>query len=178
MLCQVVNAQTTVTANPSSDDAVSGTWTGVAGTRYALVNDYPDATGLTFLTNGTTAGYLTFGYSAFALPSNATSISVSVNYYDQKTAAQSTAIGARLKVNGVYYNATTHNPANGTWTLRTDTWATNPNTGVAWVYSDINTLLTAFGWLSTDASPTINLSSIQLSVTYTVSATSRITIIE
>lgn len=158
---------TTVSKAPTSDEAVSGTWTGSAGTRYQAVDDYPDSGGTDSLTHGTTtAGNLTFGFSAFSIPSTASSISVQVDYYDQKSASQSCNIGGRLKVNGSYYNATTHNPANGTWTQRTDTWATNPNTSAAWTVNDVNSNLQAFGWNSTDANPTILLSSIQVTVTY------------
>jgi hypothetical protein len=161
----------TASQNPTSDEAVSGTWTGTAGSRYTLVNDHPDASGSTYLEHGTTAGNLTFGFSAFSVPTGSTVAQVDVIYYDQKTAAQACNIGGRLKVGGNYYNATTHNPASGTWTLRTDTWTTNPKTTVAWTVDDINGVgtnaLQAFGWVSTDASPTIRLSSVLVQVTYT-----------
>ena len=57
--------------NPTSDEAVSGTWTGTAGSRFAVVDDYPDSSGADELTHGTTAGNLTFGFSAFAVPAGA-----------------------------------------------------------------------------------------------------------
>lgn len=157
--------------NPTSDEAVSGTWTGTAGSRYTLVDDYPDSTGVDYLTHGTTAGNLTFGYSAFSIPAGSTSISVQVLYYDKKNAAQADNIGGRLKVGGNYYNAATHNPTNGTWVQRTDDWATNPKSGADWTVDDVNgagaNALQAFGWNSTDASPTISVSSILLQATYT-----------
>ncbi len=163
----------TASKNPTSDDAVSGTWDGTPGTRYTVVNDHPDSSGATYLTHGTTtAGNLTFGFSAFAIPAGSTIAQVDVIYYDQKTATQACNIGGRLKVGGNYYNATTHNPANGTWTLRTDTWTTNPKSTAAWTVTDINgggaNDLQAFGWVSTDASPTIRLSSVIVQVTYTL----------
>lgn len=161
----------TASQNPTSDDAVSGTWDGTAGSRYTVVDDHPDSSGADYLTHGTTGGNLTFGFSAFSIPAGSTSISVDVIYYDQKTASQACNIGGRLKVGGNYYNATTHNPANGTWTLRTDSWSTNPKTSSAWTVDDVNGVganaLQAFGWVSTDASPTIRLSSIIIQVTYT-----------
>jgi len=163
----------TSTKNPTSDEAVSGTWDGSAGSRYTLVDDYPDSSGADFLTHGTaTAGNLTFGFSAFSLPSDAIISNVAVKYYDQKTASQSCNIGGRLKVGGNYYNASTHNPANGTWTSRTDNWANNPKSNAAWTVTDINgggsNALQAFGWVSTDANPTIRLASCQVEVTYTL----------
>ena len=168
----------TASQNPTSDDAISGTWDGTAGTRYTVVDDHPDSTGVDFLTHGTTtAGNLTFGYAAFSIPAGSTSLSVQVIYYDQKTATQACDIGGRLKVGTTYYNATGHNPANGVWTLRTDTWATNPKSAAAWTVDDVNGVgannLTAFGWVSTDANPTIRLSSVIVQVTYTLASGGR-----
>jgi len=159
--------------DPTADESESGTWSGAsAGTRYTLVDDYPDASGADYLTHGTTAGYLNlFPPSLFSLGSGATSISIQVLYYDQKTASQACAIAGRLKVGGGYYNAATHNPANGVWTSRTDNWATNPKSGVAWTPDDVNGVganaLQGMGFYSSDASPTIRLASIRLQVTYT-----------
>lgn len=155
----------TDTRNPTSDEAASGTWTGSAGTRYQSVDDHPDSSGADFLTHGTTAGNITFGFSAFAIPAGSTSISVAVDYYDRKTASQAAQAAGRLKIGASYYNASTHNPST-TRTLRTDTWSTNPATTAAWTVSEVNSIA-AFGMYSGDASPTIELSSIQLSVTYT-----------
>ena len=156
---------------PTSDEAVSGSWTGTAGSRYTAVDDYPDSGGSDFLTHGTTAGNLTFGFTAFSIPAGSSSISVSVLYYDRKNAGQTCNIGGRIKVGGTYYNASTHNPNNGSWIARQDDWATNPKSGVAWTVDDINGVgsnaLQAVGWVSTDANPAIDLSSIELLVTYT-----------
>jgi len=165
----------TASKNPTSDDAVSGTWDGTAGSRWTVVDDHPDSTGVDFLTHGTTtAGDLTFGYGAFTVPAGSTITQVDAIYYDQKSAAQACNIGGRLKVGGSYFNATTHNPANGVWTLRTDTWTTNPKSAVAWTVDDVNGVgtnnLQAFGWVSTDANPTIRLSSVIVQVTYTLPA--------
>ena len=43
----------TASKNPTSDEAISGTWDGSTGTRYTVVNDHPDSAGSTFLTHGT-----------------------------------------------------------------------------------------------------------------------------
>jgi hypothetical protein len=165
----------TQTRAPTGDEAVSGTWTGSASTRYTLVDDHPDSAGTDSLTHGTTAGNITFTYTAATIPTGANISAVRVLYYDQKTASQGATVGARLKVNGTYYNAATHNPANGTWTLRTDEWATNPNTSAAWTVTDVNgsgaAPLQAIGIVSSDASPTIRLSSIMLEVVYTEATT-------
>ncbi len=160
--------------DPASDEAVSGSWDGTAGSRYTVVNDHPDSTGSSYLTHGTTAGYLTFGFSAFSLPAGSSITNVQVIYYDQKTASQASAAAGRLKVGGNYYNAATHNPANGTWTLRTDTWTQNPKSAANWTVDDVNGVgsntLQAFGFYSSDASPTIRFSSVIVQVTYSLSS--------
>ena len=162
---------TTVSRNPTGDEAVSGTWTGTAGSRYTLVDDYPDTAGTDQLIHGTTAGNLTFTFTAFSIPSDATNISLAVLYYDAKNGAQASNVGARLKLGSSYFNSSTHNPTNNTYVSRTDTFATNPATSAAWTPAQINGTdptnpLNAFGWNSTDASPTVDLTSIQLNVTY------------
>lgn len=163
----------TTTRNPTSDDAVSGTWTGSAGSRYTVVDDYPDSGGADSLTCSA-AGALTHGFSAFSVPTGATSISVQVLYYDQKSGSPSSAIQARLKVGGNYYAGPggTHNPSNGTWVARSDNWTTNPKTTAAWTVAQVNGTdgtndLQAFGVDVTDASPNVLVSSVQLQVTFT-----------
>lgn len=163
----------TATKTPTSDEAVSGTWTGTVGSRFAVVDDYPDTAGTDELTHGTTAGNLTFGFSAFSIPAGSINISVFVDYYDYKNGSQTCNIAGRLKVGGSYFASFTHNPGNGSAnrTQRTDTWATNPKTSAAWTVAQVNGTdgtndLQAFGWVSTDASPSITLSSVQVRVTY------------
>lgn len=159
----------TQTRNPITDEAVSGTWTGSVGTRFTVVDDYPDTAGTDELVHGTTtAGNLTFTAVPFVVPLDATSISVSVKYYDYKNGSQSASIAGRLKVSGSYFASAAHNPTNGAAnrTQRTNTWATNPNTAAAWTPLEVNAIQ-AFGWVATDVNPSIALSSVQLEVTYT-----------
>ena len=162
---------TTVSRNPTGDEAVSGTWTGTAGSRYLVVDDFPDTTPTDELIHGTTAGNLTFTFTAFSIPSEAANISVAVRYVDAKNGTQGNNIAARLKVGGAYYASATHSPTNNSYVQRTDTFATNPRTSAAWTVAQVNgtdgsNSLQAFGWVSTDASPTIDLTSIRLDVTY------------
>jgi hypothetical protein len=160
----------TQTRAPTSDEAVSGTWSGTAGQRWSLVDDYPPA-GSDILTGGTTAAVITFGFAAFTVPAGATVGSVAVMYYDGEAANGANNCGGRIKVGGTYYNAVTHNPAGTTYTARTDSWATNPKTGAAWTVGDVNGIgvnaLQAFGMNSTDSNPTWRFASIQVQVTYT-----------
>jgi hypothetical protein len=163
--------------NPTSDVAFSGTWSGTPGSRYTLVDDYPDAGNpiTDGLTHGTTAGQGLFGFNAFSLPSDATNIVVRVNYYDFKNGAQACNIRVRIRCNdttGRDAPSGSHNPnnGNGAITQRFQDYTTNPKTGVAWTVNDINGVgsnaISAFGWISTDANPTITLSSINLQVLY------------
>lgn len=169
----------TQTRNPTSDVSFTGTWTGSAGTRFQAVDDHPDSGNpiADGLTHGTTAGEGLMGFSVFTVPAGSTNISVQVIYYDFKNASQACNLRARIRCNdttGRDAPGGTHNPGNGNGniTLRTDDYgANNPKTGAAWTVDDVNGVgtngLTAFGVVSTDANPTITVSSILLQVTYT-----------
>jgi hypothetical protein len=165
---------TTAARAPTSDESISGTWSGSAGTRYTLVDDYPDTTPNDILTHGTTAGNICFGFSAFTIPADATSISVQVMYRDDEASSGTNSCAGRLKVGGSYYNASTHNPST-TATNRSDSWATNPKTTQAWTPAQINGTdgtndLQGFGIYSGDANPTFFVTGIQVQVTYTRNA--------
>ncbi len=155
---------------PSSDFSVAGTWTGTAGVRWDEVNDYPDTT--TYLTHGTSAGNLVFGFSAFTVPTNSVINHVRVRWYGNKTTTSTVSISTRLRVNSTLYSkGTITNIANTTPTLYTETWTTNPNTSSAWTVNDVNgsgsNPLQNFGWVATDANPAIRLYSIEIEVDYT-----------
>lgn len=159
----------TVTRVPTNDDTVSGTWTGTAGSRYTVVNDYPDTED--YLSHGYTSGYITFGYETINnVPPDATNISVSVKYYERKGTGTTCTSAARLVVGGAAYNASTHVVGYTGFELKTDTWATNPKTSSAWTSDDINGVgsnaLSKIGWYSTDANPYIYYASMQLEITY------------
>ena len=158
------------TRSPTADRTATGTWSGSAGSRYTLVDDYPDDTPNDVL-NCSAAGYITFTFPAFTIPAGATSISVSVRYYDRVTSAGTAAAAARLDIGASSsYNATTHAPAT-TLTQRTDTWANNPRGGAPWTVTEVNgtaiNYLRAVGFYLSDASPSVDFSSVQLVVTYT-----------
>lgn len=156
---------------PTSDEAASGTWSGSAGSRWLLVDDYPSTDVADLITGGTAAAVITFGFSGFSIPEGSTGISVQVRYADGEPANGSNNCGGRLKVGGSYFNAATHNPSGTAGTLREDSWATNPQTSAAWTVDQVNGVggnaLQAFGINSTDSNPTFNVRSIELQVTYT-----------
>lgn len=168
----------TQTRNPTSEVAVTGTWSGTS--RHAILDDHPDSGNpATDVTTCSAAGALVMGFSAFTVPANSTSISVQVLYYDFKNGSQSSAAGSCLRCNDTTNrnSASTHNPGNGNANiaLRTDDYTTNPKSGQAWTVDDVNGVgtngLTAFGVRVTDASPTVAFSSAQLQVTYTPPST-------
>ncbi len=163
----------TKTRNPTSEVAVTGTWSGTS--RHLLLDDYPDSGNP--IVDGTTcsaAGVLAMGFSAFDVPAGSISISVQVQYYDFKNGSQASAIGALIRCNDTTNRlSSTHNPGNGNAAIaaRSDNYATNPKSAAAWTVDDVNGVgtngLTAFGLSVTDASPTVTVSCAQLQVTYT-----------
>jgi hypothetical protein len=160
----------TKTRNPTSEVAVTGTWSGT--NRHLLVDDHPDTTGAD-KTTCSANGVLALGFSAFDVPAGATSISVQVLYYDSKNGSPSSTVGALIRCNDTTNRlSSTHNPANATFTSRSDNYATNPKSSSAWTVNDVNGVgtngLTAFGISVTDANPTVDIASVQLQVTYTM----------
>jgi hypothetical protein len=166
----------TQTRNPTSDANATGTWTGSAGSRFGLVDDYPDSGNpiADGLVHGTTAGRITFGFTAFSVPAGSSEISVQVQYYDFKAGSQASAARSLIRCNDTTDRVSaTHNPGNGNAAIaaRSDNWATNPKTSAAWTVDEVNGIgtngLTAFGLGASDASPSITFSSVRLQVTYT-----------
>ena len=159
----------TLTRNPTSDVTSSGAWSGTAGSRYTLVNDYPSQDTLDQLTHGTAAGAILFGYDTISIGTDNAISAVRIYYYDREASTGANNISSRLRIGGTDYDAATHNPTTTT-TLQTDVYTTNPRTGVAWTVDDVNGVgsnaLTAFGLRSGDANPNISITSIQMEVTY------------
>ncbi len=155
--------------DPTSDISSTGTWS-PSTNRYAQVNDYPDASS-TKLQGGTATSTCLFGFSAFDVPANSTGISVQVLYYDGEPASGNNNTGAQIVVGGTPYLATTHNPSGTTGTSRSDNWANNPKSGVAWTVADVNgsggNALQQFGINSTDSNPVFWWASARIQVTYT-----------
>jgi hypothetical protein len=163
---------TTTTRPPVADSSVSGTWSGSAGTRYTLVDDFPDTAPNDVLTAASNGAYHLFLFNAFDVPAGSTDISVQVMYHVRNDASEDSTIRARLYVDGNTYNYSGINIVSGTNPQQfTDTWSTNPKTGVAWTVGDVNGTssepLTRFGLTCPDAAPDVDVTGIQLQVTYT-----------
>lgn len=158
------------TRPPQQDYAfdLTGTWSGTSGSRYALVNDYPDASGVSYL-ECTAAGRITFTRGdLFSLPADATDIVVRLKYYDQKVGTGAASLRSQFAL-GSYHPATAHSPANGVWTQRTDEWSSNPITGSPWTVADLNSggATSSFGFDVVTATAPVRVASLQLEVEYT-----------
>jgi hypothetical protein len=166
----------TQTRAPTSDVSATGTWTGTAGTRYTLVDDYPDSAGTDVLTHGTTAGDIRFGFSAFTIPAAATSPSFLVRLTARKNGGGASHVRVRLYFNGgSTADSSQISPTNGSYGTHTANWGTgNPSSGTTWTLDELNGIgthgIAGFGFVSTDASPTITISAVEAEVTYTVAS--------
>ena len=161
---------------PTSDDATTGTWSVTPTsptTKFdkvdEAVTDDADFITCTALSGG--RGRQTFGFSAFALESDATVQSVVVDFRGRKAASQAANVGGALKVLGLYYDAGGRNPAQS-FTAYADTWATNPTTGLAWTPADINGTgaypLQGFGVTTGDTTPNVSASQVSITVNFTL----------
>jgi hypothetical protein len=158
---------------PTSDDSVSGDWSGTPGSRYQLVDDYPDPTGIDYLQFGPTAGNICFGFSPLSVPSGATIHAVNILVYVTEVAGGTNRWYGRVKAGGNYYNDTqAHFPTSTQWSYQTARFSNNPKTGLPWTADDVNGVganaLQGFGIYSTDVNPAIRFSSVQLQVVYSV----------
>lgn len=155
--------------NPTSDISATGTWSGSSGSRYTLVDDYPDTTADKLTLTGFSGGRIIFGTSAFTVPAGSVIERVEVEYYDSTTAQMKNTVGASLRISGNNYDATDHNllvsPAS-----RSDVWIQNPDTNLAWDVSTVNAIQ-GFGFVSTAGNPDVSILSARIKVTYTPPST-------
>jgi hypothetical protein len=168
-----VGGQATAERSPVSDDSASGDWSGTFGSRYQLVDDYPDPTGIDYLQFGPTAGHICFGFSPFNVPVGATIHAVQILVYITEVAGGTNRWYGRAKVGGNYYNdATAHFPTSTQWSQQSARLSSNPKTGLPWTVDDVNgagaNALQGFGAYSTDVSPAIRFSSMALQVIYSI----------
>jgi hypothetical protein len=158
---------------PTSDEATVGTWTKSTGASFFGCVDETPASDVDFITCTALAagrGRQTFGYAAFAIPAG--SVQIQVNVYNRDKDASGVAnIGGALKVNGAYYDAAGRDPSTA-YVNYIDSWATNPNTGLAWTVNDINGTganpLQAFGVTTNDTTPNVSCSQCYIEVVYDI----------
>jgi hypothetical protein len=158
---------------PTSDESVAGDWSGSAGSRYTLVEDWPEFPPATYLQHGTAAGNICFGFSPFYIPAGRTIYCVNLWASYKEPVSGGNNFRGRLKVGGSYYNNDydyAQSP-DTTWRIQwPQRWPVNPKTGVAWTIDDINgagaNALEAFGINSTDANPLFYIGDVVLEVIF------------
>jgi hypothetical protein len=155
---------TTQTRNPTSDISATGDWSGSAGTRYTLIDDFPDSTGDRLTLTGFSGGRISFGFTAFDVPAGSSVQKVEIRYYDQASTASRNRLGSSLNIGSTDYDASSHS-ALAEVALREDIWSVNPSTGLPWTSTTVNAL-TNFGFYSTNANPNIDIVSAQIRVTF------------
>lgn len=168
---------TAVTRQATSDLSNTGGFTTTP--LFSKINDSSDAT----LIVGTTqpGGRVTFGFTAFSLPSDAAVTSVDIHYrHRSTTTGNAYAHGSCIKVGATYYGRR----QTAGWDVGQATGvgsgsaiadvvyvgALNPATGLAWTYSEVNAL-TEFGVSSNDFNPDANFYQVDITVNYTTVTT-------
>jgi hypothetical protein len=159
---------------PTSDEATVGTWTKSAGASYFGCVDETPASDVDYITCTALAGgrgRQTFGFAAFAIPAGSAQIQVHVYNRDRDASIAGSNVGGALKVNGTYYDAAGRDPTTA-YVNYVDSWATNPNTGLAWTVDDINGAganpLQAFGVTTNDTTPNVSCSQCYIEVVYDI----------
>jgi nitrate/TMAO reductase-like tetraheme cytochrome c subunit len=167
----------TVTLMATSDYAVVGTIDGsTSGSTAPWWDDIDDPVGTpndADLYSVTTAnGYVLFGFATPSIPTNATNISVTVNWRaeDEGGAGNNRAI-ERIMAGGTLGSGTNSDKTGTGFSNGSLVFATNPATTIAWTAADINgtsgTPLQAFGFgAGSDAAPNVNVSQCYAVVTY------------
>lgn len=154
-----------------------GTWTPYgAQALHLCVDDHPaltapadiDADYITSPLNAS-GGYVLFSYDDFAIPSNATDISVTVYYRARDNGTVGTnSIRPFISIGGNHFYGTASNPS-GSFGLGGYTWTVNPILGLPWTEAQINGggyCPRQFGVHFTDLDPAIDVSRVMMQVSY------------
>jgi len=130
-----------------------------------------DYTDVEYLNAASGSSYQEFTFPAFSIPTTAQNIRLRVTYsaceFAAGTSAGANNIRAGIKVNNVLYTTTDAGSDPGyVPSTYTYTFTTNPDTTVAWTAADINSLLTQFGFASSDTAPAVLVSMVYAEVLY------------
>lgn len=123
---------------PTGDSATNDNWTALGGgSKFSEVDDpvgTPDEDTSYINKSGAGAAPQDFTFTAFDISSSAiASITVTLR---TRVAAGVVSTIVRIKVNGTAYT-TGSIATSGSYTNKTNTWLTNPNTGVDWTEADV-----------------------------------------
>ena len=127
---------------PTSNLSIAGAWsfTGcTSGTAYQCVDDSIGSpnNGADYLQTDRSGKEATFGFLPFTVPSGATIQYVRVSHVTIRNSS-SADIKAALRVGGTLYPQPTAQTLNGSWTMYSYDWTTNPRIGAAWTVADVN----------------------------------------
>lgn len=156
---------TDVTRTPTSFTVVSGTWTASSGTQLAAVQTSGDGIYVNGAANNDT---MSVGFTAFALPSNATITNIRVTV-EARGATSSGCSYQASPNNGTSWSAT-QAIASATFATFNHNWATNPVTSNPWTYSEVNAL-TYVRIQTIDATPDVYIGYVAITATYTAGTT-------
>jgi len=136
---------------PGSDHSSSGSITAVGGSGSDYFSTVTSSDGATsYLRFASTNAEALFGRGAWWLNPNTTTVTnIQVSFRAMKLAAGTTnsRMTAVLDVGGTTYvsTAAASNPSTAAYTVYTHTFATNPKTGLAWTFADLNDPTSANG---------------------------------
>ena len=153
--------------HPTGDGDKTGTWTVYPAsptTRYDKIDE--DASDDADYIYCTAVGRSHFTFSAFSLPAEATSITVTVYFRIKKTTSSTCHIYSEIKIGANYYASDHRNPTTS-YVTNSYAYTTNPSTGFNWTPAEVNAL-SQFGVGVDDASPNPYCSWCYIEVTYAV----------
>lgn len=122
----------TQTRRPTGNSSARNNWTASAGNKYDCVSDESSST---YVYRQNSDGVQGFTFSAFDISSSAIA-KLTMSALMQRTAAGVVYFTPRIVVNGTQYSGSASDPGT-TWADMTYEWATNPDTGSAWLEADI-----------------------------------------
>jgi len=146
---------------PTSDISAGG-WT--TAPLWSKIDEYPATNDADFV-QGTSTTESQFGMAAFAVPSDATNIAVSVRTRGRDlTIAGANTFLVRWRTGTTWTSLPTHDPGSAaTWTSYTDV-ITEPGNGV-WTPAEVNAI-NGLGLDSTDINPNPQVSQLYIEVSY------------
>jgi hypothetical protein len=154
---------------PTADGDIRGTWNTSPCWDDIDETSYDDVDYMTGTTTVTGSAYMLFNFSPFSLPAGAVITDLTIYYRAREVSNGFSNILPCIMVNGNRYNGTGVDP-NNSFTTRSHSYTTNPNTRLAWTPEDLNGTgpnpLQQFGVYSSDLDPDVQVSMVYAQVNY------------